>query len=250
MQNLLNNHVNYKRMKFIKIILTTSIFLFSIIGIAQNPHAESGLKKVIVQEVLQVASYTYLNVLEDEAPKWLAVPTIEAKVGEIYYYKGGMAMPQFKSTELDKTFDEVIFLGSITNLNAIDPEKGMVDPNAPKEPVKAGKQPTLDKLELTIEGVEGGITIGQLFENKSQYAGKTIKVKGEVTKFSSAIMGKNWVHFQDGTEFDGAYDLMVTSMEQLAVGDVVVFEGIITLDKDFGAGYFFKVIMQDAVIVP
>lgn len=237
-------------MKFIKTILTTSIFLFSIIGIAQNPHAESGLKKVIVQEVLQVASYTYLNVLEDGATKWLAVPTIEAKLGEVYYYKGGMAMPDFQSTELDKTFDEVIFLGSITNGNAIDPEKGMVDPNEVKEPVKVGKAPTLDKLELTIESIEGGIRIAELFENKQNYAGKTIKIKGEVTKFSSGILGKNWVHFQDGTSFEGAYDLMITCQENVLVGDQVVFEGTLTLDKDFGAGYFYKVIMEDAVIVP
>lgn len=236
-------------MKFIKTILTTSIFLFSIIGIAQNPHAESGLKKVIVQEVLQVASYTYLNVLEDGATKWLAVPTIEAKLGEVYYYKGGMAMPDFQSTELDKTFDEVIFLGSITNGNAIDPEKGMVDPNEVKEPVKVGKAPTLDKLELTIESIEGGIRIAELFENKQNYAGKTIKIKGDVTKFSSGILGKNWVHFQDGTSFEGAYDLMITCQENVLVGDQVVFEGTLTLDKDFGAGYFYKVIMEDAVIV-
>ena len=89
-----------------------------------------------------------------------------------------------------------------------------------------------------------------MFENKQNYAGKKIKIKGEVTKFSSGIMGKNWVHFQDGTAFEGAYDLMVTSQENVLVGDVVVFEGIITLDKDFGAGYFYKVIMEDAVIVP
>ncbi|WP_372770269.1 hypothetical protein [Lutibacter sp.] len=237
-------------MKFIKTILTTSIFLFSIIGIAQNPHAESGLKKVIVQEVLQVASYTYLNVLEDGATKWLAVPTIEAKLGEVYYYKGGMAMPDFQSTELDKTFDEVIFLGSITNGNAIDPEKGMVDPNEVKEPVKVGKAPTLDKLALTIESIEGGIRIAELFENKQNYAGKTIKIKGEVTKFSSGILGKNWVHFQDGTSFEGAYDLMITCQENVLVGDQVVFEGTLTLDKDFGAGSFYKVIMEDAVIAP
>ena len=174
---------------------------------------------------------------------------MEAKLGEVYYYKGGMAMPDFKSTELDRTFDEVIFLGSITNAEAIDPEKGLVDPNAPKEVVKKGKQPTLAKLELTIEGVEGGIRIAELFENKQNYAGKKIKVIGEVTKFTQAIMGKNWVHFQDGTAFEGAYDLMITTQENLLVGDQVIFEGVVTLDKDFGAGYFYKVIVEDAVLV-
>lgn len=236
-------------MKFIKTIVIASIFLFSSIGIAQNPHAESGLKKVIVQEVLQVDSYTYLNVLENGTKKWLAVPRMEANLGEVYYYKGGMAMPDFKSTELNRTFDEVVFLGSITNADAIDPEKGLVDPNKTKEPVKTGKQPTLNKLEVTIEEIEGGIRIAELFENKQNYAGKKIKIKGEVTKFTQAIMGKNWIHFQDGTEFEGSYDLMITSQDNVLVGDVVVFEGTLSLDKDFGAGYFYKVILEKATII-
>jgi len=236
-------------MKNLKKILVLSLFLIGLLGMAQNPHADSGLKKVIVQEVLQVDSYTYLNVLEDGKKIWLAVPSMEAKLGEIYYYKGGMEMPDFKSTELDRTFDAVLFLGSITSADAIDPEKGMVDPNAEAAPVTNAKKPTLDKLELTIEAVEGGTRIADLFENKTDFAGKKIKVTGEVTKFSTAIMGKNWVHFQDGTAFEGLYDLMITTQENIQVGDVVTFEGVITLDKDFGAGYFYKVIMEEAVLV-
>ena len=159
-------------------------------------------------------------------------------------------MPDFKSTELDRTFDAVIFLGSITSADAIDTAKGMKDPNAESEkPAKPTKQPTLNKLELSIEGIEGGIRIADLFENKQNYAGKKIKIKGEVTKFSSQILAKNWVHFQDGTEFEGAYDLMITTQENVMVGDVVVFEGMITLDKDFGAGYFYKIIMEEAVLL-
>ena len=128
-------------MKNLKKILVLSLFLIGFIGMAQNPHADSGLKKVIVQEVLQVESYTYLNVLEDGTKKWLAVPRREAKLGEIYYYKGGMEMRDFKSTELDRTFDVIFFLGSITSADAIDPAKGMKDPNAePEKPAKPAIQ--------------------------------------------------------------------------------------------------------------
>jgi hypothetical protein len=235
-------------MKTLKTVFALVLFLFGLNAMAQDPHADSGLKKVIVQEVIQVTSYTYLNVLEGEEKTWIAVPTMEAKIGEVYYYKGGVEMPDFQSTELNRTFNSVLFLGAITNANAVDPVNGIVDPNAPKEKANPGKQPTRDRLELNIEAVEGGIRIATLFEHAEQYAGKSIKVVGEVTKFNPNIMGKNWIHFQDGTAFDGAYDLMITSQENLSVGDVVVFEGIIALDKDFGAGYFFKVIMEDAVL--
>jgi hypothetical protein len=237
-------------MKLLKTVIVFAILLFGINATAQDPHADNGLKKVIVQEVLQVSSYTYLNVLENGVKKWIAVPTMEAKLGEIYYYTSGVEMRDFESKELDRTFESVLFLGYITPADSIDPESGIVDPNAKKEkPVTNAKQPTRDKLELNIDGVEGGIRIEEVFKNAQQYAGKKVKIIGEVTKFNKAIMGKNWVHFQDGTTFEGAYDLMITTQENLAVGDVVVFEGVIALDKDFGAGYFYKVILEEGAVV-
>ena len=158
-------------------------------------------------------------------------------------------MPGFESEELDRKFDTVTFLSSITSSSAIDPEKGLIDPNTIQQDAAPAKKPTLDQLSLVMDSAEGGIRIGELFKNKDLYAGKKIKIKGEVTKFSAQIMAKNWVHFQDGTDFEGAYDLMVTTQENLKVGDQVVFEGIITLDKDFGAGYAYKVLMEEAVVV-
>ena len=235
-------------MKLLQTILVLTLFMFGIVATAQDPHTDSGLKKVIVQEVIQVSSYTYLNVLEDGEKKWIAVPTIEANIGEVYYYKGGVEMPNFQSMELNRTFDSVLFLGAITNANAVDPVDGIVEPNATKEETNPGKQPTRDRLELNIESIDGGIRIANLFENPQDYAGKSIKVVGEVTKFTANIMGKNWIHFQDGTAFNGAYDLMVTSQENVSVGDVVVFEGVIAVNKNFGAGYLYKVIMEDAVL--
>jgi len=236
-------------MKHLKLMLIIILVCVGSQSVAQDPHAESGLMKGIVQEVLQVSSYTYLNVLEEDGNKrWLAVPTIDAKLGEIYYFKGGMEMPDFKSTELDRTFDSVLFLSAITNADLINAETGKINSELTGE-VQNSKQATLDKLDLIIPEIDKGIRIAELFGNKEQYEGKKVKIHGEVTKFSVDIMGKNWVHFQDGTQFEGAYDLMITCLEVLVVGDVVTFEGIIALDKDFGAGYFYNIIMEEAVLV-
>ena len=57
------------------------------------------------------------------------------------------------------------------------------------------------------------------------------------------------MHFQDGSQYNGAYDLMITTQENLMVGDVVVFEGVIALNKDFGAGYFYNIILEEAVLI-
>jgi hypothetical protein len=236
-------------MRYIKIILIALLLHQSVWLVAQDPHTESGLKKGIVQEVEQVSSYTYLNVLEEGTKKWLAVPSIEAKIGETFYYKGGMIMPNFESTELNRTFDEVVFLSKITKADAINMEKGMVDPNTVVEEKEPAKKPTLERLEMNIEPVDGTITIAQLFENSEQYNGKIVKIKGEVTKFNGGIMGRNWVHYQDGSIYDGKYDLMITTKAEPAIGAVVIFEGVITLNKDFGSGYFYDILMEDAISI-
>ena len=128
-------------MKILKSILLLNLVFCCFLATAQNPHAESGLKKVLVKEVIQVSSYTYLKVLEeDQAEKWLAVPTMEAKPEEVYYYQGGVEMYDFESSELKRKFDVVLFLGYITSADAVDPEKGLVDPNAVVEEAKPTKK--------------------------------------------------------------------------------------------------------------
>ncbi len=96
---------------------------------------------------------------------------------------------------------------------------------------------------------EGTITLAELFANKTNYANKKVVIRGEVKKYNSKIMGKNWIHIQDGTEYMGENDLTITSQMEVKTGDVVTMEGKITLDKDFGSGYFYKIIMEEGKIM-
>ena len=105
------------------------------------------------------------------------------------------------------------------------------------------------KLPVEIEPTKGQITIGNLYENKESLVGKKVLVKGKVAKFSAEIMGKNWIHIQDGTESNGKYDLTVTTALTAAVGDIVILKGKIALNKDFGFSYFYEVLMEDAKII-
>ena len=105
------------------------------------------------------------------------------------------------------------------------------------------------KADIRIEPCSGCITIGKLFANKKSYSGKKIKVKGVVTKVNEAIMEKNWVHIQDGTDSEGEFDLTITTTRSVSVGDTVTFEGVIALDKDFGYGYFYNILMEDGDIL-
>ncbi|MBE3085334.1 MAG: hypothetical protein IMZ64_03835 [Bacteroidetes bacterium] len=102
-----------------------------------------------------------------------------------------------------------------------------------------------EKIDVVVEPCGECITIAKLLAGKQSYSGKVIKIKGKVTKFNPAIMGKNWVHIQDGTEFEGGFDLTITTDKQASVGETITFEGKIVLDKDFGYGYFYNVLMED-----
>jgi hypothetical protein len=122
-----------------------------------------------------------------------------------------------------------------------------------QEPVSAGSHMQAarsDKEDIKVEPPQGGISLADLFSEKSKYSGKVVKVRGKVTKVNPAILGKNWIHLQDGTSFEDFYDLTVTSDIIPELGSIITMEGRIALDKDFGHGYTYELLMEEAGIVP
>lgn len=194
----------------------------------------------VVQEVLQAKAYTYLKIKEDEAEYWIAIPKRESKVGETVSFAQGIEMTNFPSTDLDRTFASVFFVNGVsdqTTTTSVDAQAALMSHH---------QKPAADKLDITIEPAEGGITLAELFANRADHASKSVTVKGQVTKVNKAIMGKNWVHLQDGTSAAGVYDLTITTQDEVNVGQIATFTGTINLDRDFGAGYRYEIIMEDA----
>ena len=107
----------------------------------------------------------------------------------------------------------------------------------------------VEKKETNVEAVEGTVTIADLYANPEAYKGKKVRVKGEVSKYNPEIMDRNWVHLQDGSEFEGKYDLTATSSESFKTGSVVILEGVIALDRDFGYGYSYDILLENATAV-
>jgi adenylate cyclase len=151
-------------------------------------------------------------------------------------------MTNFKSKELNRTFESIMFIEKISK----EPFQDLRS-NKATSPGSSSRA-NITKKDINISPAPGGIRISELYSGKESFAGKTVKIKGQVTKFSPEIMGTNWIHIQDGTESEGNYDLTVTSNSVVNVGDTVTVEGSITLNKDLGYGYFFDVIMENAVI--
>ena len=113
----------------------------------------------------------------------------------------------------------------------------------------SSKATKAEKREVDIQPASGGITIAELFANKESYAGKTVRIKGEVTKFNGSIMDRNWVHIQDGTEYEGKFDLTATTDVEIPVGEVVTLEGVVAINQDFGYGYAYEILLEKAVLI-
>lgn len=224
--------------RYVLLLAAGALVSWSFRGIAQQA---SPVTAAIVKEVIQTSNYTYLDVKAGKDTKWLAVPLGKYKAGDTVYYQGGLVMNDFKSKELNRTFKSVVFLEGVGKTPA------GADKSVAAIPGHTGKA-NPGKENVKIDPAPGGITIAQLFSEKKKYAGKTVKVKGKVVKYNAHIMGKNWVHIQDGSNHSGKYDLTVTLKNELQVGDVVTLEGKVSIDRDFGSGYFFDVIVEDAVV--
>ena len=113
----------------------------------------------------------------------------------------------------------------------------------------AGKKAAPVEANVKVEAAAGGITIAELYANKANYSDKKVKLKGAVVKVNDQIMGRNWIHLQDGTKNGEDFDLTLTTQATVLVGDVITIEGVVALAKDFGSGYFYPLIIEDATIV-
>jgi len=195
-----------------------------------------GTHVVSVIEVIQTSNYTYLQVFENNEKYWIAVTARESKEGEVLYFSNSMEMKDFKSKELNRTFPSVLFVQDISE----------TPPSVDQTAKTTGKRPVQKLDNIAVEPADGGITIADLFKNKAGFADKKVKIRGVVVKYNENIMNKNWAHIQDGTENGENFDLTVTTKDVVADGSTVTFEGIIRLDKDFGSGYAYDVIMEDA----
>lgn len=203
------------------------------------------MTKIVVEEVLQTSGYSYLLNKTDNGSQWLATTKVEAAIGDVFYYQGGMEMKDFNSTELDRTFASVIFLQKV-----ISAEELLLGGN--KKPASSHEAPPLPPSVpqgTKIAIPKGGITIEYLMTNKGDYKNKAVLVRGKVVKYNAGIMGKNWIHLQDGTAYGKENDLTVTTDMTTKIGDIITVYGTITLDKDIGAGYFYEIIMEDAKIM-
>jgi hypothetical protein len=211
----------------------------------QQSNVPAGTHVVKVEDRIDASDYSYLQVSEKDGNKyWIAANKVDAVKGDILYFTKSMEMKNFHSTTLNRTFESVLFVEDVTKT-----PHNMNNPNSapPVDPKTAHSQVmSTPKIDVAIEPVKNGKTVEQIYNDMNSLNGKTVRIRGKVVKYNPEIMGRNWIHIQDGTESAGNYDLMVTSKDQSAIGQIIVVEGKIATNKDFGAGYTYKVMIEDA----
>lgn len=189
-----------------------------------------------VVESRDVQGYTYLRIKTASGETWAAVPTSVVKVGSQVGIANPVTMQNFESKTLNKRFDKIVF-GQI------------VDPLAkPAAPASAAPASASAITKVTKAVGPDAKTVAQVVTGKAGLKDKTVLVHGQVVKASTGILGKNWLHLRDGSgsAAAGTHDVLVTTLDNAAVGDIVNARGKVRTDVDLGSGYAYAVLIEDA----
>lgn len=256
---------------YVKIGLVLMVFILAPLSVGAFPSNKAAQGQSAQQvnapihgkivETMDSGGYTYVLLDTGSEKLWVATPTMKVSVGQVVDLSQGIEMAGFTSNTLKRTFDRIIFSsGKAAAPGAGMPKAGMKEKcapgNCPMPPEMAAKKmphsgsPALEKAAVVaVEKASGAnaFTIGELYAQKDKLDAKKVRVRGKVVKVSQNIMKRNWIHLQDGTgdAAKGTYDLTITSENAPKVGEVVVAEGILHQNKDFGAGYRYKVILEE-----
>lgn len=181
----------------------------------------------VVLDVTDAGGYSYLRLMTPEGETWAAVSHAEVVAGSRVTIDNVIVMKDFESRSLNKTFPSILF-GNLAG------EAGSAGKIAPVAAIHVEK--AVGAHARTVEEVVSGA---------AQLKDKPVLVSGQVVKYNQGILGKNWIHLRDGSGAEG--DILVTSASEARVGDVVTVKGVVRTDRDFGAGYFYKVLIEGEI---
>ncbi len=245
------------------------------VGSVEKARSATGSLSGKVLETMDSGGYTYVLLATEDGERWVAAPKTVITVGQTAAFASGMVMRDFKSETLGRTFDELVFssglagagggksmaatAGSCPNDKGASAESG----SAPHSgmgamgamsgggmgAMQSSGRVTVPPVDLAIEKAAGEntFTVAEIYRQGAALNQKKVVVRGKVVKVSANIMGKNWIHLQDGSGKPeaGTHDLVLTSQQKPTVGEILVAEGVLAANKDFGSGYRYDVIVEE-----
>ncbi len=211
-----------------------------------------------IAETMDAGGYTYIRLDTGTGEIWAATNQVDVKVGQQVTVPLDMPMRNFHSAKLGRDFPLVYFAATVSRDGkplqptvAATGQAGSGGQALPQghPPVGSGSSPPASVTEV-IKPPAGGYSVASLWTDRAALAGRTVVVRGKVVKFLGGIMGRNWLHLQDGTgkASDGTNDITVTTADEAKPGDVVTATGTLAIDKDFGAGYRYGAIIEGAAL--
>ncbi len=226
-----------------KLFLAVFMLLCASVGwTADQPIAPpTAVLKGEVLEAKDVGTYTYLRLKTAEGETWAAVGKAPLKKGAKVTIENAMVMTNFESKALKKTFPKIVF-GTLAGTG----------PGSEMSAAHAGvpKSEFVGDVKVPKASGPDARTVAEVITKSAELKDKTVLIRGKVVKYSASIMGKNWIHLRDGSgsAAEKTDDLLVTTTDQTKVGDVVVVKGVVHADKDFGSGYAYKVLLEEATL--
>jgi hypothetical protein len=214
-------------------------------GINTPAAAPTAVIKGQVLEVKNVDSYTYLRLKTREGEIWAAVNKAPVKKGAQVTIENVVVMNNFESKSLKKTFQQIVF-GTLAGAGAAAGDGGMAAAHGgvAKPPANVG--------DVTVPKASGADarTVAEIVSQSAALKDKTVLLRGKVVKYTDQVMGKNWMHLRDGSgsAADNTNDILVTTADQAKIGDIVLIKGVVRTDKDFGSGYAYKVLVEEATL--
>lgn len=244
-------------MKHVFSLFTLAAFAVSLVCFqaAAGPGPLAG--KVV--ETTNGGSYTFVLVDTGTNKVWMATTQFEVKPGDQVAASDSMPMQDFHSKALDRDFAMIYFADRVA-VNGAKPDGTKLPPDHPDIGGAAGgglppghptktSRPALVKIDFSgLKAAKDGKTVAEVYADHAKLEGKSVTVRGKVVKFNANIMGKHWLHLQDGTGKAGSNDLLVTTTDQAKRGDTVLVVGKVALNKDFGAGYKYDVLLEEGKV--
>lgn len=209
---------------------------------ATAPAAQSITGSVL--EVRDVESYTYLRLKTAEGETWAAISKTPVKKGAKVTIENVTVMNNFESRSLNQTFKTIAF-GNLAGTGAAKSghAMGMAHP---------GNNPPANIPDIKVAKASGANawTVAEINAKAAELKDKPVVVRGRIVKYNPSIMGKNWLHLRDGSGSaeQGTNDILVTTSGEAKVGDIVTVRGVVRTNKDFGSGYAYKSLIEDATI--
>ena len=214
--------------------------------VSEHSASLPGICSGSVMETMSSGGYTYVHVDCGDRQLWAAGPETQVAVGDRVSLPAGQQMQAFHSPTLDRTFETILFVPSIQ----VGGSSGASESASLADLHQRSTGGTV-QAEVDLSGIDkpaGAKSVAEIFASRTELDGAEILVLGKVVKYNPMILGKNWIHLQDGTGEPGSNDLTVTTQDTAAVGDVVLVRGTVGLNEDIGAGYQYDVLIDNATL--